>query len=160
MKNLILSALALVLMVSLCYETGEAQVRYQIPAADQSGVLLDTLVNADTSVYVLPRTIISVGQLAFQYDVQDTISGGAVVGTYSVQYRIHTSAGWAELSNGNLPTAPLVGLTGSSQGSLVLPITNTQGYQYRLVARNTGSKTHSSKVFAYWIPSQIPLSND
>jgi hypothetical protein len=156
MKNLIVFAIAIFTFGSL-----NAQTRYQLSNTDQAGVLLDTLVAADTAIYILPRTITEIGQLSFQYSIQDTITGGAVSATYSVQARLHKNAGWTQIANGSLATAPIVDDKGSSQGSTIVTVTNTPHYEYRFVVRNAGAgKNHSSLAFAYWQPTQIALSND
>lgn len=156
MKYLI--SLVAILVFSL---SAYSQNSYKIAAANQNGVLLDTLVAADTSIYVLPRNITSVGQLTWEYQVVDTTGGFGVTGTYLVQKRISSSAAWGAHSNGNLPTSKVSTATGTAAGVVFATVTNTDAYQYRFVAINAGvGKNHSNRVYAYWLPNALPLSND
>lgn len=133
---------------------------YRLSARTDAG-LLDTLVEADTSIYTFPTSLKTIGTLSFEYVVVDTTAGFGVTGTYLIQKRANSSANWAPHSNGNLPTTKVSPAKGSSAGTLWVSVQNTDGYQYRFVAINSGSgKNHSNRVFAYWLPVRIPLSND
>lgn len=156
-----LKLISLMAILAFAFSSIHAQASYRIAASDQAGVLLDTLVSADTSIYVLPRNITSIGQLTWEYQVVDTTAGNGVTGTYLIQGRIHSSAAWGPVSNGNLPTVPVSPGKGTGAGVLIATVTNTALYQYRLIAINSGAgKSHSNRVYAYWLPVPLPLSND
>lgn len=159
-----LKLISLMAIITFAFSSIHAQASYKISARANGG-LLDTLGGAgggaDTAIYLLPRNITSIGQLSWEYQVVDTTLGTGVTGTYLIQTRINSSAAWAPLSNGNLPTTKVSPGTGTAAGVLLVTVTNTAGYQYRLVAINSGAgKAHSNRVFAYWLPVPLPLSND